>query len=82
MHSPLRKVLNKIEESYQMYINSYKTQAMATCHEGTIKSSEKDSDTQENDVTNQDEYQADINDFGNIEPDHHVRFRDLSNKID
>ena len=35
MCSPLKKVLNKIEDSYQTYINPYKTQAMATQHGGT-----------------------------------------------
>ena len=63
MHSPLKKVLNKIEDSYQIYINSYETHAMATHQGGTGKPSEKDSDPQENDVTIHDEYQAGINDF-------------------
>ena len=70
--SPLKKVLSKIEDSYQTYINSYKTHTMSTCHGGTGKPSEKDSDCQENDVAIHDEYQADINDFENIEPDHHA----------
>ena len=72
-HSPLKKVLNKIEDSYQTYINTYKTHAMATHHGGTGKPSEKGSDPQENDVNIHNEYQADINDFKNIEPDHHER---------
>ena len=55
---------------------------MATCHGGTGKPSEKDSDPQENDVTIHNEYQADINDFENIEPDHHERLRDLTHEID
>ena len=57
---PLKKVLNKIEDSYQTYVNSYKTHAMATHHGGTGKTSEKDSDPKENDVVIHDEYQADI----------------------
>ena len=81
-HSPLKKVLNKIKDSYQTYINAYKTRAMATCQEGTGKPSEKDSGAQENDVTIHDEYQADINDLENIEPDHHERLRDLTHEID
>ena len=55
---------------------------MATCHGGTGKPSEKDSDPQGNDVTIHDDYQADINDFENIEPDHHARLRDLTHEID
>ena len=42
----------------------------------------KDSDPQENDVAIHDKYQADINDFENIEPDHHERLRDLTHEID
>ena len=79
--SPLKKVLNKIEDSYQTYVNSYKTHTMTTHCGGRGKNSEKDSDPQENDVAIQDEYQADINDFENIEPEHHARLRDLTNEI-
>ena len=82
MHSPLKKVLNKLEDSYQTYVNSYKTHTMATHHRGTGKLSEKDSDPQEIDVAIHDEYQADINDFENIEPDHHERLRDFTHEID
>ena len=67
MCSPLKKVLNKIEDSYQSYANAYETHAMATCHGGRGKPSEKDSDPQENNVAIHDEYQADINEFENID---------------
>ena len=63
MHSPLKKVLNKIEDSYQTYINTYKTHTMATCHGGTGQPSEKDSDPQEHDVTVPNEYQKDVDAF-------------------
>ena len=39
-------------------------------------------DSQKNDVTIHNEYQEDINDFENIEPDHHERLRDLTHEID
>ena len=32
--SPLKSVFNKIGDSYQTYINSYKTHTMATHHRG------------------------------------------------
>ena len=80
--SPLKKVLNKTEDSYQTYINAYKTHAMATCHGGTGKPSEEDSDPQENDVAIHNEYQADVDDFENLELNHHARLRDLTNEID
>ena len=55
---------------------------MATHHGGTGKPSKKDSDPQETDVTIHNEYQADVNDFENMEHDHHARLRDLTNEID
>ena len=55
---------------------------MANHHGGTSKPSEKDSDLQENDVAIHNEYQADISDFENIEPDHHERLRDITHEID
>ena len=82
MHSPLKKVLHKLEDSDHTYVNSYKTHAMATHYGGTGKPSEKDSDPQENDVAIHIEYQGDINDFENVEPDHHERLRDLTHEID
>ena len=69
MHSPLKKVLHKLEDSYNTYINSYKTHAMATHYGGTGKPAEKDSDAQDHDDTIHNEYQEDINDFENVEPD-------------
>ena len=79
--SLLKKVLNKLEDSYHTYVNAYKTHAMATHHGGTGQPLEKDSDPNEND-TIQDEYHADINDFENVEPDHHERLRDLTHEIE
>ena len=35
LHSPLKTVLNKLGGSYQTYIKTYKTNAMATHHRGT-----------------------------------------------
>ena len=55
---------------------------MTTCHGGTGKPSEKDSDPQENDVTIHNEYQADVDDFENVESNHHARLRYLTNEID
>ena len=80
--SPIKKILNKIRDSCQTYINYYKTQAMATCYRGIGKPLENDSDPQEINATIQDEYQADINDLENIEPDHQAGLRDLICKIE
>ena len=70
--SPLKKVLNKIEDSYKTYINTYKTHTMATHHGGTGQPSEKDSDPQEHDINVQNEYQEDVDDFENIEDEQHA----------
>ena len=70
MCPPIKKILNKLGDSYNTYINYHKTHTMATCYGGIGKPLEKDSDPQENDMTIHDEYQAEIHDFENVEPDH------------
>ena len=55
---------------------------MATPCGGIGKPLEKVSDLQETDVTIQDEYQVDINDSENIEPDHQAGLRDLNCEIE
>ena len=55
---------------------------MATPYRGIGKPLEKDSDPQETDVAIQDEYQADLNDLENIEPEHHAGLRDLTHEIE
>ena len=55
---------------------------MTTCHRGIGKPLEEDSDHQETNVDIQDEYQADINDFEKIEPDHQGGLRDLTHEIE
>ena len=55
---------------------------MATCHGGTGQPPEKDPNPQEQDVNVPSEYQEDIDDFENVEHEHHAWFRDLTNEID
>ena len=81
-HSPVKKILNKIGDSYQIYVNYYKTPAMANYYGGRGKTSEKDSDPQETDVAIQDEYQTDINDLEDIEPGHQAGLRGLTHEIE
>ena len=73
--SPIKKILNKIGDSYQTYVNHYKTHVMATHYGGIGKPLENDSDPQDTNVNILDEYQADINDLENIEPDHQAGLR-------
>ena len=81
-HSPVKNILNKIGDSYQTFVNYYKTYTMATCYGGIGKPLEKDSDPQEIEAAIQDEYQTGINDLENIEPDHHAGLRDLTPEIE
>ena len=80
--SPIKKILNKIGDSCQTYVNYYKTRAMATCYGGIGKPLENDSDPQDTNANIQDEYWADINDLENIEPDHQAGLRDLTCEIE
>ena len=67
MCSPLKKVFNKLEDSYQTYINTHKTHMSATHHRGTGQPPEKDPNPQEQYIDIPNEYQEDIDDFENIE---------------
>ena len=55
---------------------------MATHYRGIGKPLENDSDPQDTNADIQDEYQAEINDLENIEPDHQAGLRDLSCEIE
>ena len=66
MHSPLKKVLNRLEDSYHTYVNTYKTHTMATHHRGTGQSLEKEPNPQEQDIYVPNDYQEDVDDFENI----------------
>ena len=79
---PLKKVLNKIEDSYQTYINSYKTHTLATCHGGTGKPLEKVLIPRKLMLLFMMNTRQDVNDFENIKPDHHASLRDLTHEID
>ena len=78
----MKKILNKTGDSYQTYVNYYKTHTMATHYRGISKPLENDSDPQDMNANTQDEHQADINDLENIEPDHQAGLRDLTCEIE
>ena len=82
MHSPVKKVSNKLEDSYQTYINTHKTHTMVTHHGGTGQPPEKDPNPQEQDIDVPNEYQEDIDDFENVEHENHAWLRDLMNEVD
>ena len=48
--SPLKTVLNKLGDSYQTYINSYKTHTIAACHGGARQPLDRDPNLPEQDT--------------------------------
>ena len=64
-YTPIKKLLTKIGDSYQTYINYYKTHAMATCYSSIDDTSMSNSEHHDIDANDS---QADINDLENIEP--------------
>ena len=82
-HSVLKNVLTKLENSYQTYVNTYKTHTKATHHRGTGQPLEKDLNPQDQDIDIPIDYQHDnIDDFENVENENHTQLRDLTNKVD
>ena len=80
-HSPIKKILNKIGDSYQTYINYNKTHTMATCYRGIGNVNDSEPCNINTDIQDQDEYQAYINDLGNVEPDHQAGLRALTHEF-
>ena len=69
-HSPIKKLLDKLRDSCQTYINFQKTHAMATRYGGIGHTSMNNPESHNMDSDSQDNYQEDINDLENIEPHH------------
>ena len=80
--SPLKKVLNKLGDSYHAYVNMYKTHMMAIHHRGTGQPSEMDPNPQAQDIDIPNDYQEDIDDLENIEHENHIQFKELTNELD
>ena len=72
MHSPLKKVLNKLGDSYQTYVNMHKTHTMTTHHGGTSQPLEMDPYPQAQNIDTPNDYQEDIDDFENIEHENYM----------
>ena len=82
MHSPFKKVLNKIGDSYQTYVNMYKAHTMATHHGGTGQPSDNEPNPPEQDICIPNDHQEDVDDFENVEHESHMQLRDLTNEVD
>ena len=67
---PLKKILNKLEDSYHTYVNTHQTHMMATHHRGTGQPLERYPNPKEQDIDTPDDYQyEDIDDIENVEND-------------
>ena len=71
-HSPFKSVLNKIKDSYQTYCKTYKTHAMAICHEGAGHPSDRDPNLPEQDTDIPSDHLGDIDNFKNVEHENHA----------
>ena len=82
MYSLLKKVLNKLGDPYQTYINMYKTNMMTTHQGGTGQPLEMDPNPQAQDIDIPNDYQEDIDDFENVEHENHMWLKELTNELD
>ena len=80
--SPLKKVLNRLGDSYQSYINTYKMHMVATLHGGTGQPSEMDPNPQAQDIDIPHDYLEDVDNFKNIEHENHMQLKELTNELD
>ena len=80
---PLKSVLNKIGDSYQTYINTYKTHALATCHGGHRKPLKRVPTPHEQDPDTPSKYHhKEIDNFENVEHENHTTLRTLTRELD
>ena len=82
LNSSLKSVLNKIEDSYQTYSNTYKTHAMATHHRGAGQPSDRDPNLLEQDTDIPSNHLKDIDNLENVEHENHTTLKDLSRNLD
>ena len=79
LHSPFKKVLNKLRDSYQTYVNTYKTHTMATHHGGTgIPLVAANPPHTENDLVPPYDHQEEID---NKEQDENTQLKELTNVV-
>ena len=77
--SPLKTVLHKLGDSYQTYINTYKTHAMAAHHRGAGEPLDKDSPPHEQCIDTLNNYNhKDMDNFKNVEQENHTTLKALT----
>ena len=70
LHTPLKTVFGKIEDTYQAYCNTYKTHAVATHHGGSGNPLDRDIDMTRETQTTVDTDVEDSHDFHPVETDY------------
>ena len=82
-HSPFKTVLNKLGDSFQTYVNTYKIHAMATHHRGTGQTLERDPTPHNQDTDVPSEYHhEDMDNFENVEHENHTTQKALTRELD
>ena len=83
LHSLLKTVFNKLEDSYQTYINTYKTHTMATHHRGAGEPMGRDSTPHEHSTDALSDYNhEDMDNFKNVEQENHTTLKALTRNLD
>ena len=80
--SPLKSVLNKIGDSYQMYCNTYKSHAMATHHGGSGQPLDRDPNPLGQNTDIPSNYLEDMDNFKNMEHENHSTLKALTRNLD
>ena len=84
-HSPLKTVLNRLEDTYQTYCKTYITHTMAAYHGGSGQPLDRDAalNGKDTDVNIPHNYHhEDTGDFENVEQENHTNLADLTRELD
>ena len=79
---PLKTVLKKLGDSYQTYVNIYKTHAMATHHRGAGKLLDRDPNLPEQGTNIPSDHLEDMDNFENVEQKNHTTLKALTRNLD
>ena len=80
--SLLKTVLNKLGGSYQAYINTYKTHAMATHNGGAGQPLDRDPNLHEQGTGIPSDHLEDMDNFENVEHENHTTLKALARNLD
>ena len=81
-HSPLKTVLGKLGDSYQTYVNTYKTHTIVTYHKGAGQPSDRDPNLPEQGTDIPSDHLEDMDNFENVEQENHTTLKSLTRNLD